>query len=148
MKKTLILSFMAFWAFAGTVSAQDKTAEELVSSMTKADMTYRELMETMGKSSSTIHEGILRQNKQMVEVGARFILTHPAPSHKPWTIMVKEDQADFKNSLLGFDGILDEHAKNIVEAAKQEDWLEASSSANELMDACISCHSMWKDKVQ
>ena len=128
--------------------AETKTAEQLVASMKEADMTYRELMEVMGRTSSMMHEGILRENKQMVEVGAHFILTHPAPNHKPWTIMKKKDQQGFKQSLLAFDKILDIHTEAIVEAAKKEDWIEASKASHELLNSCVSCHVMWRNKVK
>jgi hypothetical protein len=128
--------------------AEKDGAEKLVASMKKADMTYRQLMEVMGRSSSMMHEGILRENKQMVEVGADFIFTHPAPNHKPWTIMKKEDQEGFKLSLVSFDKILDTHTESIVKAAKKENWIEASKASNDLMNSCISCHAMWKQKVK
>jgi len=131
-----------------TSYAEKKTAEQLVASMKKADMTYRQLMEVMGRSTSMMHEGILRENKQMVEVGASFILTHPAPNHKPWSIMKKEDQKGFKQSLLAFDKILDIHTEAMVEAAKKEDWIEASKASHQLMNSCVSCHSMWRHKVK
>ncbi|MEN8250714.1 MAG: hypothetical protein ABFS32_17405 [Bacteroidota bacterium] len=45
-------------------------------------MTYHQLMEVMVRSSSMMHEGILRENKQMVQVGANFILPIlKAPNH-------------------------------------------------------------------
>ncbi|MCU7834473.1 MAG: hypothetical protein KZQ83_04385 [gamma proteobacterium symbiont of Taylorina sp.] len=102
----------------------------------------------MGRSNSMMHEGILRENKQMVEVGANFILSHPAPNHKPWSIMNKSDQAGFKKSLLAFDKILDIHTESLVEAAKNENWMAASKASHELMNSCISCHSMWRHKVK
>ena len=142
----LTILFVSF--VTSNVFAEKDDAEKLVSSMKKADMTYRQLMEVMGRSSSMMHEGILRENKQMVEVGANFIFTHPAPNHKPWTIMKKEDQARFKQSLVTFDKILDTHTESIVAAAKKENWIEASKASNELMNSCISCHAMWKQKVK
>jgi len=127
--------------------AEEKTAEQLVASKKKADMTYKQLMEIMGDASAMIHKGIIRQNKQMVKKGADLILHHPAPKHKPWSIMAPSDQKAFKQSLLSFDKILDKHAFRAEEEAKKENWLEASKSAYELTNSCISCHSMWKYKV-
>ena len=132
----------------GSAVAEERTAETLVESMRKADMTYRELMEVMGKSSAMMHEGILRQNKQMVEVGANFIFTHPAPKSPPWNVMPVSDQTAFKSSLVAFDEILDTHTKSIVEAAKKAEWSEAANASNALTNACIACHAMWKDKAR
>lgn len=146
MKKILILLFASLGL--SNACAEEKTAEQLVASLKKADMTYRQLMEVMGRSSSMMHEGIFRENKQMVEVGADFIFTHPAPNHKPWSIMKEADQAAFKQSLLAFDEILDTQTESIVAAAKKENWIEASNSAHDLMNSCISCHAMWRDKVK
>ncbi len=148
MKRNIILSIMLASMIISSSYAETKTAEQLVASMKKADMTYRQLMEVMGRSTSMMHEGILRENKQMVEVGANFILTHPAPNHKPWTIMKKEDQEGFKQSLLTFDKILDIHTEAMVEAAKKEDWIEASKASHELLNSCVSCHVMWRNKVK
>ncbi len=147
MKKIILTPFLIY-LIAFNAGAQDGAAEKLVSSMKKADMSYRQLMEVMVKSSTMMHEGILRENKQMVEVGANFIFTHPAPNHKPWSIMQVEDQAGFKQSLVAFDKILDIHTENIVEAAKKEEWVEASKASHDLMNACISCHAMWRQKVK
>jgi cytochrome c553 len=129
-------------------NAQDKTAEELVASKKKADMSYKQLMQIMGSSLSTINHGIIVENKQMVQEGANFILGHPAPSHKPWTIMEKSDQAGFKETLIEFDQLLDEKAKAVASAAKAGDWLDANEAASDLSNTCISCHGMWKNKVK
>lgn len=128
--------------------AEEKTAEELVASKEKADMTYRQLMEIMGGASIMIHEGIIRQNQQMVRTGANIILNHPAPKHKPWTIMEKPDQEGFKQSLLSFDQILDAHAARVAEEARKGNWIEASGAAHELTNSCIACHAAWKDKAK
>lgn len=105
-------------------------------------------MEIMGAASVTIHEGLLRQNKHMVQQGVSYILNHPAPKHKPWIIMNESDQMDFKQSLISFDKILDIHARKVIEAANLHDWVEANAAASDLSNACIACHSMWKLKVK
>ena len=145
MKITLLLCVTLMFS---SLQAEEQTAEQLVASKKKADMTYKQLMATMGSGSSMMHEGILRENKQMVKSGADLILHHPAPKHKPWSIMKKEDQADFKKSLLAYDKILDMHAENIVASADKNKWSDASTAANELMNSCISCHAIWKNKVK
>lgn len=132
----------------GGAQAQEGTAEDLVAGMERADMTYRELMEVMGSASGLMHEGILRQNPQMVKSGANIILIHPAPSHDPWAIMAEEDQAGFKSSLVTFDKLLDQYTESTAIAATEKDWPAASQSLQELNTACVSCHAMWKDKVK
>ena len=127
--------------------ANEQTAEQLVASKVRADMTYKQLMEIMGRASTMIHEGILRENKQLVKEGANIILNHPAPKHKPWTIMHKSDHKSFKKSLLAFDKILDVHAQRALKEAKDENWIEANDALHQLNTSCISCHSMWKNKV-
>ena len=146
-KRKITLLLCAGLMFTG-LYAEEQTAEQLVASKKKADMTYKQLMATMGRSSTMMHEGILRENKQMVKTGANFILGHPAPNHKPWSIMKKEDQIDFKKSLLAYDKILDIHTENIVAAAEKKEWSDAATAANELIQSCISCHSIWKNKVK
>ncbi|WP_275097225.1 hypothetical protein [Sedimenticola hydrogenitrophicus] len=131
-----------------TVSfAQEDSAEQLVASKQQADMTYRQLMEILGEASYMIHEGIIRENKQMVRQGADIILHHPAPNHKPWTIMDAADQEGFKQSLLTFDKVLDQHASRAAEETAKKNWIEASHAMSELNVSCISCHAAWKDKA-
>ncbi|MGM0638860.1 MAG: hypothetical protein ACQET4_11315 [Pseudomonadota bacterium] len=110
------------------------------------DMSYRELMEIMEGASGLMHEGILRQTPQMVKSGAHIILTHPAPSHDPWTIMAEEDQAGFKSSLVSFDKLLDQHSESTAATAAQREWPAASQALQRLNAACVSCHAMWKTR--
>ncbi|SCZ67877.1 hypothetical protein [Thiohalomonas denitrificans] len=146
MKKVVVTSLAVLLT---TLShAQGKDAEALVAGKQKADMTYLQLMEIMGEASSMMHKGVLRQNKQMVKEGADIILTHPAPNHKPWTIMAEEDQAGFKKSLLAYDQLLDTKAGKVVEDADQGAWTKASNSLNDLNATCLSCHAMWQEKVK
>ncbi len=119
-------------------------AEALVASKAKADMTYRELMQILGRSLTWIQSGIVQQNKQLVREGANHVLHHPAPNHKPWTIMAKEDQEGFKQALLGFDPVLDIHAKDALAAAEKGDWFAASEASSRLQSACVSCHAEWQ----
>lgn len=147
-----IIPVILFGAFtlptvAEETGSTDQMAESMVAGMQKADMTYRELMEVMGMASSLMQQGIIRENKQMVWQGANIIFTHPAPKHKPWLIVPKEDRTAFKATLLSFDKVLDKHTESIVAASKQADWLGASQALGELNGACIACHAMWKQKA-
>lgn len=137
-----------FMLAAVGVNAEEKTAEQLVASKKKANITYRQLMEVMGAASIMINEGIVRENPQMVRDGANLIVNHPAPNHKPWTIVAETDQADFKQSLLSFDKIMDNQAEETANMAEQGRWLDASTSAHALMNSCISCHASWKAKAK
>lgn len=147
-KREVVAISLALTLLPAGLQAQEGTAEDLVAGMERADMTYRQLMEVMGGASGMMHEGILRQNPQMVKSGAEVILTHPAPSHKPWSIMPQEKQAGFKSSLVSFDKLLDQYTEATAKAAAQKDWLKASQSLQELNMACVSCHAMWKDEVK
>ncbi|MBK1716783.1 hypothetical protein [Thiocystis violacea] len=128
--------------------AEEGDADQLVASKRQADMTYRQLMEVMGASLAMIQEGIVRENAELTKTAADMILKHPAPNHKPWTIMTDADQAAFKQSLLSYDKVLDSEATRITEAAAAGDWLGASQSAYALTNACITCHVMWKNKAK
>ncbi|MCU7845198.1 MAG: hypothetical protein KZQ93_15320 [Candidatus Thiodiazotropha sp. (ex Monitilora ramsayi)] len=139
--------FLLTVVLTGSAYAQDDRAEALVASKPQADMTYRQLMEILGRASSMIHDGIIRENKQMVKEGAGLILNHPAPSHKPWSIMPESDQAGFKKSLLAFDEILDVQAGKTESEARDENWLNAAKALNDLNAACITCHAMWRKKA-
>jgi len=134
--------------FAASAEAQQKTAEELVASKKKADITYRQLMEIMGSASGLINEGIVRENPQMVRNGATLILDHPAPNHKPWTIVAEPERAAFKQTLLTFDKIMDNQAEKAAQLAEKRDWSGAGKAAYELTNSCISCHAAWKQKAR
>jgi len=148
-----IMALLSVFALVSIVStgpaqAQDKTADQLIASKKKADMTYRQLMEIMGRASTMIHEGIIRENKQMVKTGTQVILNHPAPNHKPWSIMAKADQADFKATLPSFNKMMDANAARIETEAGKGNWEEATTASHELMSVCMSCHSVWRARVQ
>ncbi len=145
MKYVLIVALML--VPIGMTLAQQDSAEALVSSKPKADMNYRQLMEVLGEASSMMHMGIIRENQQMVRTGADIVLHHPAPNHKPWTIMQPGDQDGFKQSLLAFDKILDQFASRTAEAAAKGDWSKANEALTELNGACISCHAAWRGKA-
>ncbi len=127
------------------IAQQD--AEALVASKRAADMTYRELMQILGRSLTWIQNGIILENKQLVREGVNHVLHHPAPNHKPWTIMDKADQEGFKQALLGFDPVLDLHANEALAAAEKGDWIEATAAAARLQTTCVSCHGAWKQKA-
>lgn len=126
--------------------AQDK-AEELVATMRKAEMTYKELMTIMGRSIGMMQEGVLTQNRELVEQGANIIFTHPAPNHTPWAIMEPQDQEGFKQALVTYDKVLDLKTQSILKGSRSRDWFAASAGLSELQTACLSCHVQWKDKA-
>lgn len=146
MKKLTMLIITTLLSI--TMAHAEMTAEQLVASKTKADMTYRQLMEILGGASSMMHEGILRENQQMVKEAANIILNHPAPKHKPWSIMKKEDQKAFKSSLKFFDKRLDIDSERAAKAAASGNWQEARNAFNDLMNSCAACHAMWSAKVK
>ncbi len=146
MKRIAVITLVGLLAFVSQAEAQ--TVDQLLASKKKADMTYRQLMEIMGSASSMIHQGILRENKQMVKTGANIILNHPAPNHKPWSIMQKSDQKEFKKSLMSYNKVLDSNAERVAKEAGMGKWRDASKSAHELSISCAACHSSWRNKVK
>ena len=125
-----------------------RTAEDLVASKNTSDMSYKQLMNILNSGSVMVHQGIIIENKQMVIEGTGLILNHAAPKENPWFIMHESDQENFKNSLLTYDIVLDNYAKNLIEEVNNEDWLKASKTSHELMNSCIVCHSIWRHKVE
>jgi cytochrome c556 len=146
MKKlTALVAAMLCIATSSTFAQQD--AEALVASKQPADMTYRELMQIFSHALATMQDGVLRQNREMVKQGANFILTHPAPKHKPWTIMAPADQEGFKQALLTYDKVLDATTTNALKTTGGRDWQGGIEAIGELQRACVSCHAVWKDKA-
>lgn len=106
---------------ASIAHAEGQTADQLVAAKRHADMTYRQLMEVMGTASAIIQDGLVRENAEMARMGADVIADHPAPNHKPWTIMAEPEQDTFKQALLSYDKVLDNGATRIAEAAAAGD---------------------------
>lgn len=146
MKKTLATLLVCILAPL-PLAAQDK-AEDLVAGMRKAPMTYAELMRIMVHSIGMMQEGVLTQNRELVEQGANFMFTHPAPSHSPWAIMAPQDQQGFKEALVTYDKVLDVNTHAILKGSRGDDWFAASTALAELQTSCLSCHLQWKDKAQ
>jgi ABC-type nickel/cobalt efflux system permease component RcnA len=124
-----------------------KNVDELVASKQQSQMSYKEMMQHMGEAFSMIQRGVLSQNAGLVQTGAQMIDNHPAPKEKPWSIVKKEHREAFKGTLLAYNDLLHQGAKNIEKAVGQGDWVEINKRAYELSNHCISCHSVWKNKV-
>ena len=149
MKKIKIITTLTLSALSGvSLYAQEKTADDLVKSMKKADITYAQLMQGMGMAKNNIDGGIISMNKLLVERGIDFIRTHPAPKQKPWVIMAQNDREGFKSMLVYYDKKMDEDVEAIEKAIKSKDWQKALEASNELSNSCISCHVSYKNKVK
>lgn len=146
MKKTISILILSLFTIT-SLYGEETSAEALVASKTRADISYKQLMELMGEASSMMHKGLIRENKQMVKDAANIILNHPAPKHKPWSIMAKSNQNDFKQTLLSYDKILDTDASLVAQEAQKENWFKANEAFHQLNNSCISCHAVWKQKV-
>lgn len=138
---------MTFLVSGANAQEGATSAEELVQNMTKADMTYRQLMQVMAESVSLITQGILSENKQMVNRGTNYLLTHPAPKHKPWSIMPEQAKSGFKSALVTYDIVLENYSKQIDVAVKEDKWLLANQNLHDLNTSCLSCHLAWRDKA-
>jgi len=130
-----------------TFDTNFKNADQLVKSKVKADITYKEMMAGMGQSIKMIQQGILTQNKHLVKTGVHLIDSHPAPNHKPWSIMPKVNQDSFKKTLLSYDKLLHGATSEILEALNENDWIKVNEKTYLLSTHCVSCHATWKNKV-
>ncbi|MDD2697942.1 MAG: hypothetical protein PHF17_03975 [Arcobacteraceae bacterium] len=148
MKKNQFAVALLGAVLSVSLFAEEKTAEELVKSMKKEDITYRQLMNGMAMAKNNIDNGIIGMNKMLVNRGIDFIRTHPAPRAKPWVIMGKDDQEGFKSMLVFYDKKMDEDVEAIEKAVNKKDWQKALEASNELSNSCLSCHVVYKDKVQ
>ncbi|WP_044417915.1 hypothetical protein [Halarcobacter anaerophilus] len=149
MKKLKIIETLTLSTLLSvSLIAQEKTADDLVKSMKKADITYAQLMQGMGMAKNNIDMGIISMNEFLVERGINLIRTHPAPKQKPWYIMAEEDREGFKSMLVYYDKKMDEDVEAIEKAVHKKDWMKALEASQELSNSCISCHMIYKDKVQ
>jgi ABC-type nickel/cobalt efflux system permease component RcnA/cytochrome c556 len=123
-------------------------ADALVQSKKQSDMTYKQMMQQMGEAYLLMQKGLLMQDSKMVKQGASMIDNHPAPKEKPWSIVKKEDQASFKQTLIAYNDLLHEGAHAITQAITTKDWVEIQSSIHALSAHCVSCHSAWKDNLK
>lgn len=144
----MLLAFFFATALATAPALAQQDAEALVASKRSADMSYRELMQILGRALGWMQDGVILQNKQLMREGANAILNHPAPNHKPWTIMAAPDQEGFKQALPTYDKVLDASASEVVKAAEKGDWMGAMDATGRLQGACVSCHLQWKQKAR
>ncbi len=148
MKKIKIITTLTLSALIGvSLYAQEKTADDLVKSMRKADITYAQLMQGMAMAKNNIDTGIITMNEFLLERGIDLIRTHPAPKQKPWFIMAEKDRDGFKSMLVYYDKKMDEDVEAIEKAVKAKDWQKALDASYEFSNSCISCHTAYKDKV-
>lgn len=143
-----IAAITATLSFSPLPTLAQDSAESLVAGMRKAEMSYKELMSIMGRAIGMMQDGVITQNRELVEQGANIIFTHPAPNHAPWAIMTPPDQDGFKQALLTYDKVLDENTREILSATRGRDWLNAVTALSQLQASCVSCHLQWKDKAQ
>ncbi len=123
------------------------SASKLVQSKQKSNMSYKQMMMQMGKLYEMIQTGILTQNKDLVILGASLIQNHPAPKNKPWLIMKKDDQNDFKQSLIAYDKLLHSSVNDIIDTVKNDNFIDANTKVYELSNHCVSCHLIWQNKT-
>jgi len=124
-----------------------KNAEDLVQSRQKEDITYAQMMTGMGEALVMIQKGILTQNPLLVQNGVYLIDNHPAPNHKPWSIFPKDQQSNFKETLLSYDILLHKATSEIIESLDKKDWIEINKKTFRLSNHCVSCHSIWQNKT-
>jgi ABC-type nickel/cobalt efflux system permease component RcnA len=122
-------------------------ANELVKSKQKSNMSYKQMMMQMGEAYKLMQTGLLTQNKELIALGANMIQNHPAPKTKPWLIMPKDMQDDFKQTLIAYDKLLHEGISNIINSLETDDFATINANIYELSNHCISCHSAWQNKV-
>ncbi|MEA3354771.1 MAG: hypothetical protein U9Q33_13245 [Campylobacterota bacterium] len=122
-------------------------AEDLVASKDIADITYAQMMRQMGEALKMVQEGIITQNQLLVESGVYLIDSHPAPKEKPWMIMDPKDRDSFKKSLISYDKLLHDATSEVLGSVNEKDWIDANEKLYNLSNHCISCHSVWKEKV-
>lgn len=103
-----------------------ENAEPLAASMRHAYMSEKECMIIMGRSIGMMQEGVVTQNRELVERGANIVFTHPARSHTPWTIMPRAGRAGLKEALLAYDKVLDIHVQAVLNGIRGKDWFAAS----------------------
>lgn len=131
-----------------TNQIQMENAEDLVASKQKSDMTYKQIMQRMGEAYNMIQRGVINQNKELIKHGAWMIDNHPAPKQKPWSIVKKEDQQSFKQTLISYNTLLHTSANNINNSLKANDWHSVNKEVYIMSNHCISCHQAWKDNIK
>ena len=120
--------------------------KQLLATKRKSNITYKQMMTQMGEAYKMIQTGVLTQNKELIALGCNIIQNHPAPKTKPWLIMPKNLQEDFKQTLISYDKILHKNTNNIVQNL-DKDFTTINQKVYNLSNSCISCHSYWQDKV-
>lgn len=147
MKKLAMIA-AASLSLTSPAFAQSDAAEAMVASMRIANISYRDLMNMFSHALAEMQDGMIRHNPELVKQGANVVFTHPAPKDKPWTIMAKEDQEGFKQTLLAYDKVLDVFTEEIVASAEKNDWQAGIEAVGKLQGACIACHQEWLHRAR
>ena len=121
--------------------------KELLASKRKSNMSYKQMMIQMGEGFKMIQTGLLTQNKELIKLGCNIIQNHPAPKTKPWLIMPKESQEEFKKTLIAYDKILHSNVSKIEKSLEKGDFSDINQNIFELSNSCISCHSVWQERA-
>lgn len=122
--------------------------DQLLQSKQKSDMTYKQMMQRMGKAYEMMQSGVINQNKELVRIGASMIQNHPAPNHKPWTIVKDSDKISFKQTLLSYDKMLHSSAHDIEESLLSDNWAVINEKVYNMSNHCVSCHYLWKNNLK
>lgn len=124
-----------------------ESMDERFANSERSDLNFKQLMEGFGEGTVLMQEGILRQNKLLVDRGSKLILGHKPPYHQPWIIVAKENQEAFKQMLRANNPVFHQSPEAIATAAKQGKWPQAQQKMNDMTASCVACHTVWKNKV-
>jgi len=121
--------------------------EALIQSKTKSNLTYKQIMEQFGEAYLKIQNGVMLQDKDMIEDGLNKIQNHPTTKNNPWDIVNTNDIQAFKESLLYYDALLHSGATDITNSLKNDDWIEINKNIFKLSNHCVNCHIIWQDNL-
>ena len=134
MKKIILL--LSIIVISINVNTKDKMLKKA---------TLKEIMQGLSSSMNQLSDGIFLEDYSKIEKAAKDIANHPkAKSQLPLILKTLGFSiAKFKS----IDGTVHNSATEIGKIAHKKNINEISKKFNIAMNACISCHTQFRDKL-
>ncbi|HNP36848.1 MAG TPA: hypothetical protein PKK10_13430 [Woeseiaceae bacterium] len=111
-----------------------------------AEPTLKEIMQALRDDLVQVLDGLLLDDPARIAIAAQRIADHPEVSvndRQRVTAELQEEMAQFA----GFDHQVHSLAVSIEAAARAEDLALVRAETRQLIDGCLACHSMYKNRI-
>jgi cytochrome c556 len=118
----------------------------LASSAEKQPLTFKKVMQELLIDSQKMTKGIIIKDFTLIEKSAQKIVNHAKPDLAIRLKIVKtlgSEMGKFKAK----DTVVHNSALNLLNAAKSKDMVTITQEYQVLINGCLGCHTIYKEKV-